>query len=100
LAIFPTASGSVEIDSGAEKALRAGGVSLLPVGVRAVDREFESGDLIAIKNEDGDVIARGLTAYSSKELEKIKGLSSDQCRDILGNTFSDEVVHRDNMVIV
>jgi len=100
LAIFPTPTGSVEVDAGAEKALREGGVSLLPVGVKSVEEQFESGDLIAIKNKKGEVIARGLTAYSSEELAKIKGLNSDQCRDILGNTFSDEVVHRDNMVIV
>jgi glutamate 5-kinase len=100
LAIFPQVSGALVVDSGAEKALKKQGVSLLPVGIKAIEDEFESGDLVAIKNESGEIIARGLTAYSHKELEEIKGLSSSECREKLGNTLSDEVVHRDNMVIV
>ncbi len=100
LAIFPQVSGSILIDAGAEKALREQGVSLLPVGIKAIEDEFESGDLVAIKNESGEIVARGLTSYSHRELKEIKGLSSSECRKILGNTLSDEVVHRDNMVIV
>lgn len=94
------AKGSIYLDEGAVKALTEMGRSLLPSGIARVDGSFEVGDCIKCNNAEGKKIAKGLTNYSSKDLEKIKGKKTSQIEKILGYKYSDEVIHRDNLVVV
>jgi glutamate 5-kinase len=89
----------IRIDRGAAKALKKGG-SLLPVGVSQVDGEFERGDAVRIVDESGKDLARGLVNYSADELKRILGQRSEAIETILGYFFGDEVVHRNNMVLM
>lgn len=92
-------SGSVTVDAGAERALRAG-KSLLPAGVTAVEGRFERGDTVAIKSLSGDVIAKGIAAYSSTETQKIHGKKSSELMAILGYAHRDTLIHRDDMAML
>jgi len=92
--------GSIRIDEGAEKALIAKNKSLLPSGIIDISGRFTDGDVVDIVSDDGEVIARGLSNYSSEEIEKIKGHKSEQIESILGYKDYDEVVHRDNLVVL
>lgn len=93
-------SGLVVIDSGAEKVLRQAGRSLLPVGVVSFEGEFKRGELVSCRNEQGDEVARGLVNYSSEELHKLKGQASERISDLLGYGGEDELIHRDNLVMI
>ena len=86
--------GTLTVDAGAAKALRAGR-SLLPAGVRAVQGSFDRGDAVMVAGPDGMVLARGLSAYASSDAERIAGH-----RSILGWRGRDEMVHRDDLVLV
>ncbi len=90
--------GGIKIDEGASKAVLDHRKSLLPKGVLSVDGSFIRGAVIAIKNENGQEIARGVTRYNSKDLQKIQGCFGHEIESILGYTFGDEVVHCDNLV--
>jgi len=93
--------GSVYIDRGGEKAIVEEKKSLLPVGVLSVKGEFGVGGNISIRNEGDEEIARGLSNFSSEELNRIKGLRTKMIPETLGvDTYFEEVVHRDNMVIL
>ena len=92
--------GSVQVDSGAKRALIEQGKSLLPVGVRTVEGSFSKGEVIAICDEEGLEFARGLTNYPSEEVEKVRGLHSDQILRALGQLPYVEIVHRDNLVVL
>ena len=92
--------GAVVVDDGARRALCEKGKSLLPIGITAVDGEFAPGDAVRIVGCDGEEFARGLTNYSSAEVEKIKGLRTGQIEATLGHKFYDEVVHRDNLALL
>lgn len=92
-------AGSVTLDAGAIKALRAGR-SLLPVGVTAVAGEFERGAAIACLDADGQELARGLVNYSASETRRILRRSSNEIESILGYVNDDELIHRDNMIVV
>ncbi len=76
------AQGTVRVDSGAARVLRESGSSLLPVGVTEVDGEFEAGDAIEVA-ADGELIGKGIVNYSAEELRRIKGMRSDQVRELL-----------------
>jgi glutamate 5-kinase len=89
----------VKVDRGAARALKKGG-SLLPVGVREVVGLFERGDAVKIVDENGKEMARGLVNYSADELSRIMGKRSEAIESILGYFFGEEVVHRNNMVIM
>ncbi|MCE5325366.1 MAG: glutamate 5-kinase [Planctomycetaceae bacterium] len=93
------AAGKIVIDAGAIKALVQGGKSLLPSGVIAVSGPFPKGANVAILDAAGNQIARGLSNYSSAQIEKIKGLKTAQIARILGDKMHDEVVHRNNMTL-
>jgi glutamate 5-kinase len=99
IAFGPQANGVLTIDHGAELALLRQGKSLLPSGVLEVDGAFDEGDLITIINQAQAELARGLINYSSEQLTKIKGKQSSEIEAILGYQATDEVVHRDNLVI-
>ena len=90
-------NGKIYIDNGATKALE-NGKSLLPAGITKVDGEFLKGDNILVVDDSGKSVARGLTSFSSEEINKIKGLKSDQIESILGYSSKSEIIHRDDMV--
>lgn len=94
------AKGSLVIDEGAVSALIQGGKSLLPAGIISVEGEFDTGDAVYCVNLRGNRIAKGLTNYSSLEISKIKGKKTSQIEDVLGYKYSEEVIHRDNLVLV
>ena len=91
--------GHIQVDDGARQALVRRSKSLLPSGIKSLSKAFESGDVVSLVF-DGVEFARGLTNYSSKELEKIKGLKTAQIEGVLGYKPADEVVHRDNLALL
>ena len=93
-------TGSVLVDAGAVKAVLSQHGSLLPAGVTGVKGAFGRGDIVPILGPDGDRLACGIVNYSSEDVERIKGLRSDRIGDTLGVTYADEVVHRDNLVVL
>jgi glutamate 5-kinase len=92
------ARGRLIVDKGAARVLRESGSSLLPVGIAAVEGSFEPGDAIDVAS-DGETIGRGITDYSSRELERVIGMKSAQVRELLPHA-ADEVVHRDRFVLL
>lgn len=96
---LPT-SGRLVLDNGARDALLKRGKSLLPSGITGVAGEFEAGDAVSCEDEGGKVFAKGLTNYNSRELARIKGKKTTEIMEILGYKDYDEVIHRDNLVIV
>jgi glutamate 5-kinase len=87
------------VDAGARRALETGTRSLLAIGVVEVVGDFEKGDVIGIRDIEGAEFARGLTNYATAEARQIRGLRTDQARQVLGTTLYDEIVHRDNLVL-
>lgn len=92
-------SGSVTVDAGAATRLQGGKVSLLPVGMTAVQGEFSRGDVIAIVDAAGREIARGLANYAAAEARLICRKASSEFEALLGYTAESEMVHKDNMVL-
>lgn len=90
----------IMVDEGAKEAIIKHGKSLLPSGVIKVEGSFKAGDLVRIVDEKKQEFARGLSNYSSEEISKIKGLKSTQIESVLGFKPYDEVVHRDNLVLL
>jgi len=93
------ASGTIHVDAGAAKALLEHGKSLLPTGITSIDGDFERGAMVEIHGPDG-LLARGLTAYGTNDLIKIKGLSTDSIEEKLGYIHSPEAIHRDDLTLV
>ncbi|MGD8326256.1 MAG: glutamate 5-kinase [Sphingomonadales bacterium] len=91
-------TGDVIIDDGALKALRKGR-SLLPSGISAIKGEFDRGDAVAVCNEDGDIIARGITAYGFEEAKQIIGCQSRDIANLLGYDRGEVFIHRNDMVL-
>lgn len=91
-------AGRLTVDSGATAAL-AQGRSLLPVGVIAVDGDFERGDAVIIWDQDGRELGRGLCAYSTADARLILGHKSSEIEDILGYRGRDEMIHRDDLAL-
>jgi glutamate 5-kinase len=92
--------GSVTIDDGAKRALTELGKSLLPSGIVGVEGDFKTGDAVYCVDSSGNRMAKGLTNYSSSEIKKIMGKKTSQIEQALGYRYSDEVIHRDNIVIL
>ena len=92
--------GRIVVDAGAARALRHDGKSLLPAGVTAAEGPFERGDVVRIVTSEGEHLATGSVNYSATDIERIKGQRSDRIPDLLGYEFGEEVVHRDNLVLV
>jgi len=92
--------GRLVLDAGAVSALREGGKSLLPIGVKAVEGEFQRGDVIACLDEQGREIARGLINYSAEETRRIRGQPSSRIAELLGYVDEPELIHRDNLALV
>lgn len=92
--------GEVVLDAGAVEAILKKGKSLLASGIREIAGKFEVGDAIRCLTPDGKEIAKGLTNYSASEMIRIKGIHSSQIEKKLGYKSTDEVIHRDNLVIL
>ena len=92
------ARGRLSVDEGAARVLRERGSSLLPVGVTAVDGDFDAGDAVEISSDDS-VIGKGIVAYSASELERVIGLKSSEVLQLMPDA-ADEVVHRDRFVLL
>lgn len=92
--------GTITIDAGAVRALVEKNRSLLPAGIVAVQGPFEKGDLISIQSDGGAEMARGLSNYPSQVISQIQGKKTADVRTLLGEAAYDEVVHRDNLVIL
>ncbi|HXJ82064.1 MAG TPA: glutamate 5-kinase [Candidatus Methylomirabilis sp.] len=91
--------GRLQVDAGAKKALTERGKSLLPSGLTEVDGEFRAGAVVAL-TEAGAEFARGLVNYDALELRKICGAKTREIERILGYKGFDEVIHRDNLVLL
>jgi glutamate 5-kinase len=94
------AAGTIIVDDGAAKALVEKNRSLLPAGVVRVEGTFARGDVVAIVDASGHGVARGLTNYASADVELIRGKKTTEVRALLNERAYDEVVHRDNLVLV
>ena len=91
--------GSVQVDAGAVIKLRDEGKSLLPIGMMSVEGEFSRGDVIAVRDEQGREIARGLANYASAEARLLCRKASTDIERLLGYVAEPEIVHRDNLVL-
>jgi len=91
--------GSIIIDEGAVRAVKQNGKSLLPIGVVAVEGDFEEGAAVDFKTSDNEVIGVGLVNYSSADIGLIKGLKTFQIMACLGGKHYDEIIHRNNLVL-
>src|SRR5690606_29485574 len=91
--------GRVTLDAGAVRALTQGHRSLLPIGVIAVEGEFERGDVVACVDEHGVECGRGLINYSSADTARILRQPSARIPEILGHLTDPELMHRDNMIV-
>ncbi len=92
-------AGSLHVDAGAVGALAAG-KSLLPAGVRSVDGTFERGVCLRVLGPDGREVARGISAYTSAETQAILGCASSEIERRLGYTGPDELIHRNDLVLM
>ena len=92
--------GRITIDDGAAHALRSGGTTLLPIGVRNIEGEFERGAVVTCFDQKGAEIARGLVNYSAQETRRIAGRPSSDIESTLGYVEELELIHRDNMVLL
>ncbi len=92
-----SSSGKIFIDGGAEKALSSG-KSLLAAGITRIEGNFEKGENVLVVNEYNKNLARGLSSFSSYEINKIKGKQSREIENILGYLSKSEVIHKDDMV--
>jgi glutamate 5-kinase len=92
--------GHYVVDAGARQAIESASKSLLAIGVVEVVGEFDKGDVVAIRDLSGQEFARGLSNYSTSDARLIAGLRTAQAREVLGSALYDEVVHRDNLVLI
>jgi glutamate 5-kinase len=100
LAYTSRTQGELVIDEGAARALLSKGRSLLPAGIVEVRGRFHIGDAVSCRSAAGPELARGLTAYGSDEVGRIKGLSTNEIASVLGYSNGDEVIHRDDLVLI
>jgi glutamate 5-kinase len=92
--------GEIIIDQGAKKAIMEGNKSLLPRGIKGVTGHFEKNDTVRVVTEKGYEIARGITNYSSTQIKLIAGVKTSEIEKKLGFKGPDEVIHRDDMLIL
>jgi glutamate 5-kinase len=92
--------GALVVDAGAEQKLREAGKSLLPIGIVEVHGEFQRGDVVAVRNQAGGDIARGLANYASPEARLIARHASSDIARLLGYSAEPEMIHRDNLVLI
>ena len=90
----------VAVDAGAVRAIEDDGKSLLPAGITAVRGRFGIGDTVSCVDPNGREIARGLSSYSSDDLGRIAGRATSAIQQMLGYSNGDEVIHRDDLVVL
>jgi glutamate 5-kinase len=100
IAYTSKSKGVIKVDEGARRALEKQNKSLLASGVIGESGRFDVGDVISIVDDKDEEFARGFTNFSSMEVKRIKGLKSSQIKEALGYKYYDEIVHRDNLVIL
>ncbi len=100
LAYSASTRGELLVDEGAAGALCRRGRSLLPAGVVEVRGKFGIGEPVSCLGPDGSVLARGLVAYASEDIDRIKGLSTREIAETLGYSNGDEIIHRDDLVLL
>jgi glutamate 5-kinase len=88
------------VDAGAMRALIEHKRSLLPAGVQAVRGAFRAGDAVSIESSDGRELARGLARYDARDVERLLGARSEHIEERLGFHHGDEIVHRDDLVVL
>ena len=88
------------IDAGAVRALAERGRSLLPAGILRVEGEFRIGESVVCVNERGQEVARGLAGYSSLDVERLAGQRTNAIERVLGYSNGEEVIHRDDLVLM
>jgi len=93
-------TGHVVVDAGAVTALRERGRSLLPAGVTGITGTFERGETVEVRDATGARIAAGQVNYASEDVSRIRGQRSDRIADVLGYAFGEEIIHRDNLVVL
>jgi glutamate 5-kinase len=93
-------AGTLVVDEGAHRALVEGGKSLLPAGVVAVQGSFELGDVVSLMTVHGTEFARGLAGYRAGDVERIRGLHTADIEPTLGYKYLDEIIHRDDLVLL
>lgn len=93
-------SGHISVDEGAAAALRRQGRSLLPAGVATVHGRFDRGESIDVRDPQGGRVAVGISNYDSTEVNTLRGLRSDRIAETLGYSYGEEVIHRDNLVLI
>ncbi|MEW8958729.1 glutamate 5-kinase [Neomoorella humiferrea] len=100
LAYGPAPQGEILVDAGAARAICRNGKSLLPGGVVAVNGDFEQGAIVSIIDPNGKEIARGMSNYSAEAVRRIQGRKTKEIGEILGYKDYDEIIHRDNMIVL
>lgn len=93
-------AGIIVVDDGAARALVEKNKSLLPAGIVSVEGDFQRGDVVAIQSSAGQTIARGLSNYAAEDVKRIRGKKTSEVRAALADGAYDEVVHRDNLVVM
>ncbi len=93
-------SGTLAVDRGAAEALRSKGKSLLPSGIRQVQGDFGGGDCVSLIDPDGVEFGRGLVNYPAADVLKVMGRRSAEISNVLGYKVADEIIHRDNFVLL
>jgi len=92
--------GWIGLDAGAVKAIAEGGRSLLPKGIAGVGGDFRFGDVVELRDPKGRAVARGLSNYGAEEVARIAGRHTGEIAEILGGKHYDEVIHRNNLVLL
>jgi glutamate 5-kinase len=100
LAFTAKPRGRLLLDAGAVRAVRERGRSLLPAGIVSVEGRFGIGDAVSCADDRGVEFARGLAAYAAEDVRRIKGLATSQIGRVLGYSNGDEVIHRDDLVLL
>lgn len=93
-------AGKLVLDEGARKVLKERGCSLLAIGITTVKGNFRRGEVVACVTDSGEEFARGLVNFNADELRQIKGKASTEIGEILGYLDDEEVIHRDNLVLL
>jgi glutamate 5-kinase len=100
IAFTSRTKGRLSLDAGAVEALAVKGKSLLPSGIVRVEGRFKAGDTVSCVDPQGREVAKGLVNYASDDVEKIRGAKTAEISKILGRNDYDEVIHRDNLVVL
>ena len=94
------AKNSIEVDGGAVNAMTSGNTSLLPAGIVGSRGTFVRGDIVSVQDSSGFVIAAGISNYGADDVKKLSGVRSSRIEQILGYHHGDEVIHKDNLVLL